>query len=147
MAKRPRFGGNRQLMTDGAGVCWGGKRSRIQSDAEGLAGEDTCAAGRFQRGRGCTAADFAVAAAAGDLVGLEARTMRHAFVSAGTRAAGLGEFLRRSAVLKQLHSAHGADDRESRKDGFTGTADILKASRGCYASVPPRIRWPMRSSM
>src|SRR5678815_1692235 len=55
-----------------------------------------------------TAGTLAAAAAAGNLLALDAQQMRHAFGSAGTQSAGLWEFLRTAADSKQLHTAHAA---------------------------------------
>ena len=55
-----------------------------------------------------TAGTLAAAAAVGNLLGLDAQQMRHAFGSAGTQSAGLWEFLRTAADSKQLHTAHAA---------------------------------------
>jgi 2-methylcitrate dehydratase PrpD len=55
-----------------------------------------------------TAGTLAAAAAAGNLLGLNAAQMQHAFGSAGTQSAGLWEFLRTGADRKQLHTAHAA---------------------------------------
>ncbi|MFZ2392263.1 MmgE/PrpD family protein, partial [Rhodoferax sp.] len=51
-----------------------------------------------------TAGTLASAAAVGNLLGLDAAHMQHAFGSAGTQSAGLWEFLRTAADSKQLHT-------------------------------------------
>ena len=81
-----------------------------------------------------TAGTFAAAAAAGSLLGLDAEAMLHAFGSAGTRSAGLWEFLTDAADSKQLHTAMAASDGlmaawiASR--GFTGARRVLEGPRG-----------------
>lgn len=86
-----------------------------------------------------TAGTLAAAAAAGHLLGLNGRTMQHAFGSAGTQAAGLWEFLRTAADSKQLHTAHaaaaGLTSAWLAGDGFTGAADILEGPQGLAAGM------------
>ncbi len=81
-----------------------------------------------------TAGTLAAAAAAGHLLGLDARQMQHAFGSAGTQSAGLWEFLRTAADSKQLHTAHasaaGLMSAYLAKEGFTGAADIFEGPQG-----------------
>ena len=86
-----------------------------------------------------TAGTLAAAAAAGNLLGLNAAQMRHAFGSAGTQSAGLWEFLRTAADSKQLHTAHAAAAGLMAaclaQDGFTGAAEILEGPQGLAAGM------------
>ncbi len=86
-----------------------------------------------------TAGTLAAAAAAGNLLGLDAAQMQHAFGSAGTQSAGLWEFLRTAADSKQLHTAHAAAaglmSASLAQDGFTGAADILEGPQGMAAGM------------
>ncbi|MDB5892004.1 MAG: MmgE/PrpD [Polaromonas sp.] len=86
-----------------------------------------------------TAGTLAAAAAAGNLMGLNATQMLHAFGSAGTQSAGLWEFLRTAADSKQLHTAHAAAaglmSASLARDGFTGAAQILEGRQGMAAGM------------
>ena len=86
-----------------------------------------------------TAGTLAAAAAAGNLLGLDAAQMRHAFGSAGTQSAGLWEFLRTGADSKQLHTAHAAAcglmSACLAQQGFTGAAEILEGAQGLAAGM------------
>jgi 2-methylcitrate dehydratase PrpD len=86
-----------------------------------------------------TAGTLAAAAAAGNLLGLDAAQMQHAFGSAGTQSAGLWEFLRTGADSKQLHTAHAAAAGLMAsclaQEGFTGAAEILEGPQGMAAGM------------
>lgn len=86
-----------------------------------------------------TAGSIAAAAAAGHLLGLDARAMLHAFGSAGTQAAGLWEFLRDAADSKQLHTAHAASTGLAAAclaaEGLTGAQHILEGPQGMAAGM------------
>lgn len=86
-----------------------------------------------------TAGTIAAAAAAGRLLGLSPDTMRHAFGSAGTQAAGLWEFLRDAADSKPLHTgkaaANGLTAAYLARDGFTGAKRILEGKQGLAAGM------------
>jgi 2-methylcitrate dehydratase PrpD len=86
-----------------------------------------------------TAGTLASAAAVGNLLGLDAGQMQHAFGSAGTQSAGLWEFLRTAADSKQLHTAHAAAaglmSAYLGKDGFTGAAEIFEGAQGMAAGM------------
>jgi 2-methylcitrate dehydratase PrpD len=86
-----------------------------------------------------TAGTLAAAAAAGNLLGLDAQQMRHAFGSAGTQSAGLWEFLRTAADSKQLHTAHAAGAglmaAYLAQDGFTGADRIFDGPQGLAAGM------------
>ncbi len=86
-----------------------------------------------------TAGTFAAAAAAGQIYGLEARTMLNAFGSAGTQSAGLWEFLRDASDSKQLHTgksaAEGLMAAWIASKGFTGAKKILEGSQGIAAGM------------
>ncbi|MCB2025358.1 MAG: MmgE/PrpD family protein, partial [Ottowia sp.] len=86
-----------------------------------------------------TAGTLAAAAAVGQLLGLNAAQMLHAFGSAGTQSAGLWEFLRTAADSKQLHTAHAAGAglmaAYLAQDGFTGAADIFTGPQGMAAGM------------
>jgi len=75
----------------------------------------------------------------GNLLGLDADRMAHAFGSAGTQAAGLWEFLREGADSKQLHTAHAASAGLSAAylaaDGFTGARRIFDGKQGMAAGL------------
>ncbi len=86
-----------------------------------------------------TAGTLAAAAAAGSLLGLDAGTMTHALGSAGTRSAGLWEFLTDAADSKQLHAAGAAADGLMAAGlavrGFTGARRILEGRKGLAAGT------------
>jgi len=86
-----------------------------------------------------TAGTLAAAAATGRLLKLDAKSMQHAFGSAGTQAAGLWEFLRDAADSKQLHTAKAAADgllaAYLARDGFTGALHILEGAQGMAAGM------------
>ena len=86
-----------------------------------------------------TAGTLAAAAAAGNLLGLDAAQMGHAFGSAGTQSAGLWEFLRTGADSKQLHTAHAAAAglmaASMAQQGFTGAAEIFEGPQGMAAGM------------
>lgn len=86
-----------------------------------------------------TAGTLAAAAAVGNLLGLDAQQMRHAFGSAGTQSAGLWEFLRTAADSKQLHTAHAAGAglmaAYLAQDGFTGADRIFDGPQGMAAGM------------
>lgn len=86
-----------------------------------------------------TAGTLASAAAVGNLLGLDAAHMQHAFGSAGTQSAGLWEFLRTAADSKQLHTAHAAAAglmaAYLAQDGFTGAAQIFEGPQGMAAGM------------
>ena len=86
-----------------------------------------------------TVGTLASAAAVGNLLGLDAGQMQHAFGSAGTQSAGLWEFLRTAADSKQLHTAHAAAaglmSAYLGKDGFTGAAEIFEGAQGMAAGM------------
>jgi 2-methylcitrate dehydratase PrpD len=86
-----------------------------------------------------TAGTLAAAAAVGNLLGLDAQHMRHAFGSAGTQSSGLWEFLRTAADSKQLHTAHSAAAglmaAYLAKDGFTGADRIFDGPQGMAAGM------------
>ena len=86
-----------------------------------------------------TAGSIAAAATAGRMLGLDAKTMLHAFGSAGTQAAGLWEFLKDAADSKQLHTAHAASTGLAAActalEGLTGASQILEGSQGMAAGM------------
>ena len=86
-----------------------------------------------------TAGTFAAAAATGQIYGLDARQMLHAFGSAGTQSAGLWEFLRDAADSKQLHTgkaaAEGLMAAWITSKGFTGATKILEGNQGMAAGM------------
>lgn len=81
-----------------------------------------------------TAGTFAAAAAAGQIIGLDATKMLQAFGTAGTQSAGLWEFLRDAADSKQLHTGKSAAEgllaAWIADEGFTGAAKILEGAQG-----------------
>ncbi|MGA2795649.1 MAG: MmgE/PrpD family protein, partial [Roseiarcus sp.] len=86
-----------------------------------------------------TAGVIAAAAAAGRLLGLDQPAMLDAIGSAGTRAAGLWEFLRDGSDSKQLHAAMAAGDGLMAaflaSEGFTGAKRILEGAQGMAAGM------------
>ena len=86
-----------------------------------------------------TAGTFAAAAAAGNLLKLDADQMLDAFGSAGTQSAGLWEFLRDAADSKQLHTAKAAMDGLMSawiaSKGFSGAKQILEGAQGLAAGT------------
>jgi 2-methylcitrate dehydratase PrpD len=86
-----------------------------------------------------TAGTLAAAAAVAHLLDADESTMLDALGSAGTRAAGLWEFLWEGADSKQLHTAKAATDgllsAYTACDGFTGTSRILEARLGMAAGM------------
>ena len=86
-----------------------------------------------------TAGTLAAAAAAGRVLGLDAEAMQDAFGSAGTRAAGLWQFLRTGADSKQLHAGKAAADgllaAWLAREGFTGARRILDGEQGMAAGM------------
>lgn len=86
-----------------------------------------------------TAGTLAAAAAIGNLIGLDAGQMRHAFGNAGTMAAGLWEFLATAADSKQLHTASAASRGLMAallaQDGFEGAHRIFDGPHGMGAAL------------
>ena len=81
-----------------------------------------------------TAGTIAAAVAAGRAINLPPEKMQHAIGSAGTRAAGLWEFLKDAANSKQLHTAKAAFDGTLSallsEKGFSGAKQILEGAKG-----------------
>lgn len=86
-----------------------------------------------------TAATFGAAAAAGSLLGLDARQMLDALGSAGTQAAGLWEFNTDGSMSKHLHPGkaafNGVLSADLAKAGFTGASTILEGDRGFFRAM------------
>jgi 2-methylcitrate dehydratase PrpD len=86
-----------------------------------------------------TAATFGAAAAAGSLLGLDAREMLDALGSAGTQAAGLWEFNADGSMSKHLHPGkaafNGVLSADLARVGFTGAATILEGERGFFRAM------------
>jgi 2-methylcitrate dehydratase PrpD len=86
-----------------------------------------------------TAATFGAAAAAGSILGLDARQMLDALGSAGTQAAGLWEFNADGAMSKHLHPGKAAFNGVLAADlaaaGFTGATRILEGDRGFFRAT------------
>jgi 2-methylcitrate dehydratase PrpD len=86
-----------------------------------------------------TAATFGAAAAAGSLLGLDARRMSDALGTAGTQAAGLWEFNADGAMSKHLHPGKAAMNGVLAADlaaaGFTGATRILEGDRGFFRAT------------
>ena len=84
---------------------------------------------------------FGAAAAAGWLLGLDARRMTWALGSAGTQAGGLWEFIADGAMSKHLHTgraaANGVLAAELAALGFTGARRILDGRQGFFAATAP----------
>jgi 2-methylcitrate dehydratase PrpD len=86
---------------------------------------------------------FGAAAAAGRILGLDARELEHAFGTALSRAAGSGQFLENGAWTKRFHIGAAAADglmaAVLAREGFTGAARAIEGPRGflrLYASEP-----------
>jgi 2-methylcitrate dehydratase PrpD len=86
-----------------------------------------------------TAGAVAAAVATGRLLGLDQPAMLNAIGSAGTRAAGLWEFLRDASDSKQLHTAMAAGDGLMAaflaREGFSGARRILEGAQGMAAGM------------
>jgi 2-methylcitrate dehydratase PrpD len=86
-----------------------------------------------------TAATFGAAAAAGSILGLDARQMLDALGSAGTQAAGLWEFNADGSMSKHLHPGKAAFNGVLSADlahvGFTGASKILEGDRGFFRAM------------
>jgi len=86
-----------------------------------------------------TAATFGAAAAAGSILGLDARQMLDALGSAGTQAAGLWEFNADGAMSKHLHpgkaALNGVLSADLARVGFTGASKILEGDRGFFRAM------------
>jgi 2-methylcitrate dehydratase PrpD len=84
---------------------------------------------------------FGAAAAAGWLLGLDARQLTWALGSAGTQAGGLWEFIAEGAMSKHLHAgraaANGVLAAELAALGFTGATRILEGKQGFFAATAP----------
>lgn len=87
-----------------------------------------------------TAGIFGAAAAAANILGLNAQQTLMCYGSAGTQAAGLWEFLKEGAMSKSLHAGKstygGVLSAYLAKAGFTGASKILEGEKGfCRAMV------------
>lgn len=84
---------------------------------------------------------FGAAAAAGWLLGLDARQLTWALGSAGTQAGGLWEFIAEGDMSKVLHAgraaANGVLAAELAALGFTGARRILEGRQGFFAATAP----------
>jgi len=87
------------------------------------------------------AGNFSAAAAAGKLLGLNAKKMNHCFGTAGSQAAGLWEFMYDGAMSKTLHTGkacmNGILSAELAARGFTGASKILEGDKGFLKAVAP----------
>lgn len=87
-----------------------------------------------------TAGTFGAAAAAANLLELDAQQTLMCYGSAGSQAAGLWEFLKEGAMSKALHAGKsayaGVLSAYLAKAGFTGASKILEGEKGfCRAMV------------
>lgn len=86
-----------------------------------------------------TVGTLAAAAAVGRLVGLDASAMGHALGTAGTKAAGLWEFLATAADSKQMHTAGAASSglmaAYAARGGITGAARVFDGLHGMGAAM------------
>lgn len=85
-----------------------------------------------------TAGTFGAAAAAANLLNLNAEQTLMCYGSAGTQAAGLWEFLKEGAMSKALHAGKssyaGVLSAYLAQNGFTGASKILEGEKGfCHA--------------
>ncbi|MEZ5652014.1 MAG: MmgE/PrpD family protein [Burkholderiaceae bacterium] len=88
-----------------------------------------------------TAGAFGAAAAAGDLLGLDAVRLRDALGHAGSVAGGLWQTRLEPSMTKSWHNAcaarHGVLAAELAAHGFTAPAQILEGKLGLYAAMCP----------
>ncbi|MBV1867303.1 MAG: MmgE/PrpD family protein [Marinosulfonomonas sp.] len=86
-----------------------------------------------------TTGTIAAAAAVANLLGLDRAQTLHTFGTAGTKAAGLWEFLVDAADSKQIHTASAASSglfaAYSAKAGITGAKQILEGKHGMAAAM------------
>ncbi|WP_146345615.1 MmgE/PrpD family protein [Phaeobacter marinintestinus] len=86
-----------------------------------------------------TAGTLAAAAASARLLNLDAEQTRHALGTAGTKAAGLWEFLVDGADSKQIHTASAASSgllaAYAARDGITGARRIFDGAHGMGAAM------------
>lgn len=86
-----------------------------------------------------TAGTIAAATAVSNLIGLDAIKTRHALGTAGTKAAGLWEFLVDAADSKQVHTASAASSglfaAYSAEQGVTGAKRIFDGAHGMGAAM------------
>lgn len=86
-----------------------------------------------------TAGTLAAAAAVANLIGLDVEKTRHAIGTAGTKAAGLWEFLVDAADSKQVHTANAASSglfaAYSAEQGVTGAKAIFDGAHGMGAAM------------
>lgn len=84
---------------------------------------------------------FGAAAAAGNLLALDANQMTECLGTAGTQAAGLWEFLIDGAMSKTLHAGKaaygGVLSAQLTEKGFTGAKKILEGEKGFCLAVSP----------
>ncbi len=86
-----------------------------------------------------TAGTLAAAAGVAHLLGLSTAQTRHAMGTAGTKAAGLWQFLADAADSKQIHTASAASSglmaAYAARDGITGAHDIFDGAHGMGAAM------------
>lgn len=86
-----------------------------------------------------TAGTLAAAAGVANLLGLDADQTRNALGTAGTKAAGLWEFLVDAADSKQIHTASAASSgvmsAYAARDGITGARHIFDGAHGMGAAM------------
>jgi 2-methylcitrate dehydratase PrpD len=92
-----------------------------------------------------TVGTLGAAAAAGELLGLDAPQLAHALANATTMAAGLQQAFRSDAMSKPLHAGHAAEAgllaALTARDGFTGAPDILEGDAGFGAAMSADVDW------
>lgn len=85
---------------------------------------------------------FGAAAAAANILGLDAQQTLMCYGSAGTQAAGLWEFLKEGAMSKSLHAGKaaygGVLSACLARAGFTGASKILEGEKGFCRAVSPQ---------
>ena len=107
-------------------------------EAGGRVGESIIPESYFYWHTTGTAGIFGSAAAAANLLQLDAEQTLMCYGSAGTQAAGLWEFLKDGAMSKVLHAGKasygGALSAYLAREGFTGARQILEGEKGfCHA--------------
>jgi 2-methylcitrate dehydratase PrpD len=92
-----------------------------------------------------TVGTLGAAAAAAELLGLDADRFAHALATATTMAAGLQQAFRSDAMSKPLHAGHAADAgllaALSARRGFTGALDVLEGPAGFGAGMAGSPDW------
>lgn len=91
-----------------------------------------------------TCCPFGAAAAAAQLLGLDAHTQLQALGNAGTRSGGLWQFVNDGSLTKQWHAGRAAEDgvaaAQLAAHGLTGPARILEGEKGFFSVMCPEAK-------